>query len=424
MINHNSKWVKQILDLQHEDGSWGFFHTLSNPTKAQPMTTEQALRRLRVLGLTKDDEPIKRAIAHMERLLTDEIPGLDRIEKSPNWAINRSRIIAADILRFDRTNSIALGIAKRWVLVMEQACASGTVDFDVYLSCYLNEFGIPLMINADKAKKQCGNDICNYYPAVMYAGLQTERAENAWLDYLLQYQGGMYYVYEKPLNIVPTVFASKQTSYWLAALEVIADYRLALKKLGFVVDYLMQNQLSPHVWDLGQQAKDGIYFPLSDSWRKAEDRQRDCTVRIQKLLDKLTLKVPFLTYDELVTDCDIKVRDENHERITKMFYGYSRRVSGKSGLWVEIMGKILDVDFSGATMTTGCFNSVNDGKEPPYDNPDCYIKMSDDTRVYVYGAVQNGELKQLKDNEYVLYALSDTVTDNIERRTDKHIFMR
>jgi hypothetical protein len=287
MINHNSKWVKQILDLQHEDGSWGYFHTLSNPTKTQPITTEQALRRLYILGLTKDDEPIKRAIAYMERLLTEKTPDPDRIEKSPNWAVNRPRLIAADILRFDRANKIALGIANRWVSVMEQACANGAVDFDVYLSCYLNEFGIPLMKNADKAKKQCGNDICNYYPAVMYAGLLTERAENAWLDYLMQYHGGMYYVYGKQLNTPPTEFTSGQTSYWLAALEVIADYRLAPEKLGFFVDYLMQNQLAPGVWDLGQQSKDGIYLPLSDSWRKAEDRQRDCTVRIQKLLDKL-----------------------------------------------------------------------------------------------------------------------------------------
>jgi hypothetical protein len=286
MINHDSKWVKQILDLQHEDGSWGYFHTLSDK---YGISTEQALRRLRVLGLTKDDEPIKRAIAYMERLLTGDLPDPVRIEKSPNWTVNRPRLIAADILRFDRTNGIALGIAKRWVSVMEQACSNGTIDFDVYLSCYLNEFGIPLMKNADKAKKQCGNDICNYYPAVMYAGLLTERAENAWLDYLMQYQGGMYYVYGNSLNIVPAEFASGQTSYWLAALEVIADYRLAPEKLGFVVDYLMQNQLSPGVWDLGQQAKDGIYFPLSDSWRKAEDRQRDCTLRIQKLLGKLTL---------------------------------------------------------------------------------------------------------------------------------------
>ena len=59
---YDNKCVRQIVELQHEDGSWGCFHTLSQPTKAQPMTTEQALRRLRILGLTKDDEPIARTI--------------------------------------------------------------------------------------------------------------------------------------------------------------------------------------------------------------------------------------------------------------------------------------------------------------------------------------------------------------------------
>jgi hypothetical protein len=88
------------------------------------------------------------------------------------------------------------------------------------------------------------------------------------------------------------------------------------------------------------------------------------------------------------------------------------------------MGKILGVDFSGETMTTGCFNGVNDGTEPSYGNPDCYIKMSDGTRIYIYGGVADGELKQLKDNEYVIFALSDTVTDNIERLSDRHIYMR
>ena len=38
---YDNKWVQQIVDFQHEDGSWGCFHTLSQPTKAQPMTTEQ-----------------------------------------------------------------------------------------------------------------------------------------------------------------------------------------------------------------------------------------------------------------------------------------------------------------------------------------------------------------------------------------------
>jgi hypothetical protein len=70
----DNKWVQQILDLQLEDGSWVHFHTLSQPTKQQPMTTEQALRRLRILGLTKDDEPIARALAYMEHNLLQPHP--------------------------------------------------------------------------------------------------------------------------------------------------------------------------------------------------------------------------------------------------------------------------------------------------------------------------------------------------------------
>ncbi|NLM77193.1 MAG: hypothetical protein GX173_03790 [Ruminococcaceae bacterium] len=54
VADKDSKWASQILTRQHDDGSWGHFRSLSNPTKAQPMTTEQALRRLRILGFTKN----------------------------------------------------------------------------------------------------------------------------------------------------------------------------------------------------------------------------------------------------------------------------------------------------------------------------------------------------------------------------------
>ena len=40
-------------------------------------------------------------------------------------------------------------------------------------------------------------------------------------------------------------------------------------------------------WDMGKGAKDGVYFPLSNDWRKKETREFDCTNRIMKLLDKL-----------------------------------------------------------------------------------------------------------------------------------------
>ena len=45
----DSKWAKEIISLQDKDGLWGYFHTLSVPKK-QPITSEQALRRLQILG--------------------------------------------------------------------------------------------------------------------------------------------------------------------------------------------------------------------------------------------------------------------------------------------------------------------------------------------------------------------------------------
>jgi hypothetical protein len=141
-------------------------------------------------------------------------------------------------------------------------------------------------------------------------------------------------------------------------------------------------------------------------------------------MDVLTLQVPLMTCDELIAACGIRIHDDNHYRVTRLFHSYCSRVGGKNGEWAKVMETILGVDFANVTMTTGCFNGVNDGTEPPYGNPDCYIKMSDGTRVYIYGAMPSGEPKQLKDNDYVLFVLSDTITDNIERRADRHIFMR
>jgi len=44
-MHKDTKWAKQIIAMQEEDGKWGSFHTLS-VSSGRPITTEQALRRL------------------------------------------------------------------------------------------------------------------------------------------------------------------------------------------------------------------------------------------------------------------------------------------------------------------------------------------------------------------------------------------
>ena len=59
MDYRSGKWAKEILDSRNEEGMWGNFHTLAQPVRNKAITTEQAIRRLRILGFTKEDEAVQ-----------------------------------------------------------------------------------------------------------------------------------------------------------------------------------------------------------------------------------------------------------------------------------------------------------------------------------------------------------------------------
>lgn len=63
-----------------------------------------------------------------------------------------------------------------------------------------------------------------FYHAALLKGVLTQKTESLFLDYYLTKPDGMYYIYDKPLNKVSDVFASREASCYLAALEVLAEY--------------------------------------------------------------------------------------------------------------------------------------------------------------------------------------------------------
>ena len=68
----SSRIIKKITDQQFEDGSWDRFHTLSSSSTTN-ITTENALRRLILLGLDINFEPIKNVFSYMEQYLQNKI---------------------------------------------------------------------------------------------------------------------------------------------------------------------------------------------------------------------------------------------------------------------------------------------------------------------------------------------------------------
>jgi len=278
------KRARDILALQRPDGSWGQFHTMAIPTALptanHPLATEQALRHLHILGFTAEDEAVQRAIAYMEYHLAQP-ESVIFFEKKHDPKIFTDLMLSAWLRLFVPDHPGAMRVAKQWAAIIEAAFADGSYNHERYAKSFAQQLGKTL-----NPKAGVFVNFVTFYQIALLQGMLTPETESAMLDYAISYPNGLGYICRTPLNQPPEEF-SRKASHYLAAIELIAGYALAPQKLGIAKDWLLQHQLPDGQWDFGPKANDGVYFPLCDSWRKAEDRRRDCTVRVTKLLKNL-----------------------------------------------------------------------------------------------------------------------------------------
>ena len=264
-------WAQKLLAAQNEDGGWGCFHTLS---AGAPTTTEQALRRLEILGFTEDDTCIQKALAYMDAYLgTGTFPNGN--EKWDGWSIFCDRALAAWICRFTQKNERANAIADQWADVVTQAFSGGVFDANAYAAAFKNAF--------DMKPKHGFENISNFYPVSLLRGRLDAKTDAAVLDYLLNYPGGIYYICEGALNVPPKEFQSRHANRYLSALELMSGYLSAPTKLRFAARWLEDQRSPDGTFDLGPAARDMVNLPLSDD-RGREGRITDCTYRVERLL--------------------------------------------------------------------------------------------------------------------------------------------
>lgn len=283
-MKHDGKWAQQLIGLQKPDGSWGDFHTLS-ARHAGHVTTEQALRRLEILGYTAEDEPVALAVSYLVDCLEGRKRIPDRAEKVQDWEVFVSLMLSAWIRRFTHECPEAERTAQLWSGIISAAFESGNYDQSAANAAYKRAFGC-----SPKGGRLA--DFVSFYQVSLVADLLDEAAASAFVDHVLHHKAGIYYVYDKPLAILPECFASRQTVRYLNGIELLAGYRSSASKLSFVREWLEENCATDGTWDLGTAAKDGISFPLSDSWRSSENRISDCTERIRRLLNHMNFQRP------------------------------------------------------------------------------------------------------------------------------------
>ena len=281
-MHKDTKWAKEIIVLQENDGKWGWFHSLSQFYQS-PITTERALRRLLYLGYTIEDDCIKKAISYMNECLIGkrEIP--DRREKLHDWNIFTSLILATWIRVFTKDNLNANAVAQKWSEIFNSAFANGEYNHEAYVKTYHEILGL---------KPNGGTliDFANFYQVSLLTDCLDEKTEEAFVEYILNKETGIYYIFDSKINTLPKVFESKNASRYLGAIELLSKYKQGKIKLHFVVDWLESNKNQNGKWDMGSTVNDKLYFPLSDSWRKQETREADCTERIEKLIRELSFE--------------------------------------------------------------------------------------------------------------------------------------
>ena len=278
----DGKWAKKILELQQDNGSWGYFHSLSNPTPKQPMTTEQALRKLEILGFTINDIPIQKTVKYLHNCLIGKENIPDRYEKGSDWKTFLGLIFSTWIKRFTPDDKIANNISNKWAEILNNSFIDNIYNQQKYESMY-NKIFCP-----EKGKHIWG--VMSFYGVSILANSLSKNIEPIFFEYVINYPAGIYYYsYNKPVTTLPEVFQSKKTSAYLRVIELLTSYKnkKCREKLFFVKKWLESNKTNNNEWDLGKSSKDDILLPLSDSWKKDEDRIKDCTFTINKIMKKL-----------------------------------------------------------------------------------------------------------------------------------------
>ncbi len=274
-----TKWVKDLISLQQPNGSWGYFHSMSVNSN-YPVTTEQALRRLRLLGLDYKDQCIRKAVGYMERFMLGEEDFPDRKEKLHDWHIFTNMMAAAQIKLILPQNSLAIGIADKWKRIIEHAFSGSEYSQKLYEEAYEETY----------SKKTRGGrlvNFTNFYQLILVSGLLSPETDRKVLEYVISRPDGIYYIYDKCLREHPGNFASKQANRYLEAVELMTGYLAAKEKFAYVVQWLLDNMEQDGFWDMGASARDGIQYPMSNSWRKSINRKLDCTVRVCSILSRL-----------------------------------------------------------------------------------------------------------------------------------------
>ena len=279
-----TKWVADVLVEQRNNGTWGRFHSQNTKIKQKYPTTESALHRCAVIGLTKEDLPINNAIKYMEKVLLGKFVWEDWREKSEAWDAGVAVITASTLAEWCPNHPLVLPIRILWTRIVEESFKN-------------SQYQPSLEVAAQQKYHQISSDF--YYIGSKYAvrllssGANERKPKNStdieedYTTWLWTRESGMGYITNNRLADLPVGVTYKEVKAKLKALDLLAEFPNTLSVCQVFIQWLWKNRGTDGLWDFGPRGVEKIELPLSENTRKKVNRKIDYTVRILSILHKV-----------------------------------------------------------------------------------------------------------------------------------------
>ncbi len=266
----HSKWVKQLLEAQLTNGSWGRFHSQDTKNRTVFRTSEEAIDRALALGLWTDHPVLTQARIYIEKVLTGKAHITDRDEKNEAWPLLIKFILAGRLAQIDSTNQ---ALEPYWEFMLEvtrQAFTSGCYRLEDEAQAYLRISGVHVPQGFLESQHALW---------ILSARNLPRPLEYALVEWIWNKPNGLRYL-RAPLSRPQP----RLTAYWLRSMNILTRFSAWREVSVDAVNQLWEQRDSQGLWDFGSQIARCVDFPLSESWRLGTKRKVDYSTCILVLL--------------------------------------------------------------------------------------------------------------------------------------------
>lgn len=273
-----NRWMLELKREQEKDGSWGRFHSMDSKSKKKIKTTEFGVKRGLALGLEATDSIFRDTVRYLSCLLDGTVDFPDPPERNDRWRTGVQLFTAATLAQIQPDLPILDEVWDLWANIARRTLASGIYNPDVEIRAHRELTGASVKDSYLLLDNQYALALLGSRAARLPSN--TERALVAWVWHK---KDGVRYL-GVPLSSPPHHLTPGTLDRWFTSLELLSCFPSWREFAKDVIDWLWTQRNQEGFWDFGPRASTSFYLPLSESWRKRQNRQYDYSTRVLALL--------------------------------------------------------------------------------------------------------------------------------------------